>query len=33
MERLEKVRCLLDKTMRGLEIGPSYNPIAPKSEG
>ena len=33
VERLDKVRCLLDKQMRGLEIGPSFNPTAPKSEG
>jgi len=33
MERLDKIRFLLDKRMRGLEIGPSFNPIAPKSEG
>ncbi len=33
MERLDKVRCLLDRQMKGLEIGPSFNPIAPKAEG
>jgi hypothetical protein len=33
MERLDKVRHRLDKTMRGIEIGPSFNPIVPKAEG
>jgi SAM-dependent methyltransferase len=33
VERLDKVRHFFDKTMRGLEIGPSFNPIAPKGEG
>jgi predicted SAM-dependent methyltransferase len=33
VERLDKVRYFLDKTKRGLEIGPSFSPIVPKSEG
>ena len=32
-DRKGRVFWLIDKTKLGLEIGPSYNPIAPKSEG
>ena len=31
--RFEKIFHLIDKTGLGLEIGPSYNPIAPKRDG
>jgi SAM-dependent methyltransferase len=31
--RKEAVFCLIDKKGRGLEIGPSHNPIAPKRDG
>jgi predicted SAM-dependent methyltransferase len=33
MTRLELLHSLIDRAGRGLEIGPSYNPIAPKSAG
>jgi SAM-dependent methyltransferase len=33
MNRIEKIRFIFTKSMRGIEIGPSYNPIVPKSEG
>ena len=33
MDRLEVLRGLIDKNGSGLEIGPSYNPVARKSEG
>ena len=31
--RTDKVFCLIDKGGRGIEIGPSHNPVAPKSLG
>jgi predicted SAM-dependent methyltransferase len=33
MDRNEKMLLSIDKAMRGLEIGPSFSPIAPKSAG
>jgi SAM-dependent methyltransferase len=33
MDRNEKMLSSIDKAMRGLEIGPSFSPIAPKSAG
>jgi len=33
MSRTDKLLCRLDRSMKILEIGPSYNPIAPKAEG
>jgi len=33
MERNDKVRFLINRQMRGLEIGPSFNPVVPKREG
>lgn len=33
MERTAVIRSLFDTSGKGLEIGPSYNPIVPKSEG
>jgi len=33
MTREEKILELIDKRKKGLEIGPSYSPIAPKSQG
>lgn len=33
LSRTDKLLCRLDKSMKILEIGPSYNPIAPKAEG
>jgi 2-polyprenyl-3-methyl-5-hydroxy-6-metoxy-1,4-benzoquinol methylase len=33
MERVAVIRSLFDTSGKGLEIGPSYNPILPKSEG
>lgn len=33
MDRIEKLLFRIDKSMKILEIGPSYNPVAPKSQG
>lgn len=33
MSRTDKLLCRLDRSMKILEIGPSYNPVAPKAEG
>jgi predicted SAM-dependent methyltransferase len=33
MTREQKILQSIDKSGRGLEVGPSYNPVAPKSEG
>ena len=33
MSREDIIRSLIDKTSRGLEIGPSYNPIAARRLG
>lgn len=33
MTRNERIRSQFDQTMRLIEIGPSYNPIVPKSQG
>lgn len=33
MDRLHKLLCRIDKSMKVLEIGPSFSPIAPKSAG
>jgi SAM-dependent methyltransferase len=33
MDRLQKLLVRIDKSMKILEIGPSYSPIVPKSEG
>ncbi len=33
LTRFEKVMSLIDKSGQGLEIGPSYDPLAPKKEG
>lgn len=33
MNRKEKILLHVDKNGRGIEIGPSYNPIVPRSEG
>lgn len=33
MDRVQKLLCRIDRSMKVLEIGPSYNPIAPKSQG
>ena len=33
MNRKERLRSMINLTGRGLEIGPSYNPLVPKSEG
>jgi predicted SAM-dependent methyltransferase len=33
MDRFEKLLQSIDKSMLGIEIGPSFNPIAPKSSG
>jgi hypothetical protein len=31
--RIDKILRLVEKSEKGLEIGPSYNPVAPKSGG
>lgn len=33
MDRRAKILCFCKKDGKGLEIGPSYNPVAPKREG
>jgi SAM-dependent methyltransferase len=33
MDRTERLRSMIDLSGHGLEIGPSYNPLVPKSEG
>src|SRR5688572_28300119 len=33
VERKERFRSLIDRTSQGMEIGPSFNPVAPKAEG
>lgn len=33
MDRVASIRSMFDASGRGLEIGPSYNPLLPKSEG
>lgn len=33
MDRVQKLLFRIDRSMKVLEIGPSYNPIAPKSQG
>lgn len=33
LDRTTRLRSMIDTTGRGLEIGPSYNPLLPKSEG
>jgi len=33
MNRKDKILSFLDKRGKGLEIGPSHNPITPKKEG
>jgi hypothetical protein len=33
MNRIDRIKSLFDVNKFGLEIGPSFNPIVPKSEG
>ena len=33
MDRVQKLLFRIDRSMKVLEIGPSYNPVAPKSQG
>lgn len=33
MNRTEKILCKIDRTKPGIEIGPSFSPVAPKAEG
>ena len=33
LTRFDKVMCMVDKNGLGLEIGPSFNPLAPKKDG
>ena len=33
MDRTQRLRAMIDLSGRGLEIGPSYNPLVPKSAG